>query len=100
MHPDFHSSVSLSPEGLAIALALAKGDNAWQAVHYTAPQIHITTSKTHACRTRMCSYVFHEGTRSFTVLCSKIMTLQHYYLLVIVFSKYNNTIQFEKDLTE
>lgn len=29
MHPDLHSSVSLPPEGLAIALALAKSDYAW-----------------------------------------------------------------------
>lgn len=83
MHPAFHSSVALSPEGLAIALALAKGHYAWQAVHYTAPQIHITTSKAHACRTQMCSYAFHEGI--IYCACSKITTLQHYYLSVIVF---------------
>lgn len=89
MHPDFHSSVSLSPEGLAIALALAKGDYAWQAVHYMAPQIHITTSKAHACHTWMCSYAFHEDTRSFTV---PVVKSWHFNIIIYYLLYFLNTI--------
>lgn len=91
-HPDFHSSVFLSPEGLTIALALAKGHYAWQAVHYTAPQIHVTTSKAHACRTQMCSYAFHEGMESFTApaVKSRHFNIIIYQLLYFL----NTTIQY------